>query len=86
MAGKYGHLKEFLPDEDSIGAYLERASLYFVANGIEADKRVPILLSSIGAWTYSLLRDLIAPDVPSTLHLIEFRKYSLRISSQDTWW
>ena len=38
MAGKYGYLKEFLPDEDSIGAYLERASLYFVANGIEEDK------------------------------------------------
>ena len=67
MAGKYGHLKEFLPDEDSIGAYLEHASLYFVASGIEKDKQVPILLSSIGARTYLLLLDLVAPAVPSTL-------------------
>ena len=67
MAGKYGHLKEFLPHEDSIGAYLERASVYFVANGIEEDKWVPILLSWIGTWIYSLLCDLVAPVVPDTL-------------------
>ena len=30
MTGKYGHLEEFLPDEDSIGAYLQRASLYYL--------------------------------------------------------
>ena len=67
MAGKYGHLKEFLRDEDSIGPYLKRASLYFVVNGIEEDKRIPILLSSFGAWTYSLLLDPVASDVPGTL-------------------
>ena len=67
MAGKYGYLKEFLPDEDSIGTYLELAALFFVANGIEEDKQVPILLSSIGAQTYSLLRDQVAPVVPGTL-------------------
>ena len=67
MAGKYSHLPEFLSDEDSIGAYVERASLYFVADGIEEDKQVPILLSSIEAQTYSLLCDLVAPDVLGTL-------------------
>ena len=67
MPGKYGYLKEFLPDKDSIGAYLERVALYFVASDIEEDKQVPILLSSIGARTYSLLRDLVAPVVPGTL-------------------
>ena len=49
MAGKYCQLNEFLPDEDSIGALLERASLYFATNGIEEDKQVPILQSTIGA-------------------------------------
>ena len=63
----FGHLKEFLSDEASIGPYSERASLYFMANGIEEDKRVPFLQSSIGARTYSLLRDLVAPDVPRML-------------------
>ena len=37
MAGKYGYLKEFLPDEDSIGTYLEREVLYCVAHDIEED-------------------------------------------------
>ena len=86
MAEKYSHLKEFLPDEDSIGAYLKRASLYFVANGIKEDKQVPILVSSIAARTYSLLCDLVAPAVPGTLPFNRIRNYSLRISSQDTWW
>ena len=82
MAGKYGHPKEFIPDEDSIGANLERASLYFVANGNKEDKRVPILLSSIGAQTYSLLRDLVIHLMYQVhYHLIEFRRYLLRISS-----
>ena len=85
MAGKYGYLKGFLPDEDSVGAYLERVALYFAENGIEEDKQVPFLLSSIGAQTYPLLRDLVAPAVPGTLPLIEFWTYSLRISSQDDW-
>ena len=67
MTGKYGHLKEFPPDENSIGAYLEHASLYFVANGVKEDKGVPILLSSIRAQTYSLLHDLVTPDIPGTL-------------------
>ena len=61
MTGRYRCLKEFRPDEDSIQAYLEVATLYLAANDIEEDKQVPILLSSIGAQTYSLIRDLVAP-------------------------
>ena len=67
MAAKYGCLQEFLPDEDSIDAYLERAALYFKANDIGKGKRVPILLSSIGVRTYALLRDLVAPNAPGSL-------------------
>ena len=37
------------------------------------NKRVPILLSSIEASTYTLLRDLVAPDAPGTL---TFRRLS----------
>ncbi len=67
MAAKYGCLEEFRPESDSIRAYLERATLYFQANNIGDDKRVPILLSSIGASTYALLRYLAAPNAPGTL-------------------
>ena len=52
MAAQYGCLEEFRPESDSIRAYLERAALYFLANDIGENKRVPILLSSIGASTY----------------------------------
>ena len=34
---------------------------------IKEDKQVPILLSSIGAQTYSLIRDLVAPKTPGSL-------------------
>ena len=46
-------------------------SLYFTANEVAADKRVTVLLSSIGAATYSLLSDLVAPHSPRTKSLKE---------------
>ena len=71
MASQYGCLKEFHPEVDSIQAYLELASLYFKANDIAEDKQVPIFLSSIGAQTYSLVRDLVAPSSPGELSFAE---------------
>ena len=62
MATQYGQLQEFKPDSDSIKSYLERVSLYFTANDVADGKRVPVLLSSIGASTYAVLSDLLAPD------------------------
>ena len=66
MASKFGQIKEFQPDSDFIKSYLERVQLYFDANNVAQAKHVPILLSSLGAQTYSLLSDLAAPDLPST--------------------
>ena len=42
-----------------------------MANNIPEDKQVPILLSSIGDSTYSLLSDLLAPESPSVKSLAE---------------
>ena len=67
MAAQYGCLEKFQRESDSIRAYLERGDLYFQANDIDERKRVPILLSSIEASTYALLRVLVAPDAPGTL-------------------
>ena len=61
----YGRIDEFQPENDSIAAYLERVELYFSANGIVEEKQVPVFLSVIGGRTYSLLRNLLAPDKPS---------------------
>ena len=58
----FGTLKEFDPDAESIKTYLDRVELYFTANSVVAAKQVPILLSTIGSSTYTLLTDLLAPD------------------------
>ena len=55
---------EFDAAIESFGAYSRRLEQYFVANGVgegDAPKRRAILLSAVGASTFSLLEDLIAP-------------------------
>lgn len=38
--------------------------LYFATNDIKDEKKVPVLLSAIGAKTYVLLRSLVTPTAP----------------------
>ena len=59
-----GNIQEFQQESESITAYLERVELYLTANGIEDERKVPVLLSVIGSKTYGLLRSLAAPDKP----------------------
>ena len=57
----YGQVSTFDNGEDCT-QYIERLDYYFVANGIEdATKRRAILLSVVGANTYRLIRNLVAP-------------------------
>lgn len=51
---------------DKIATYLERVDLFFTANETADDKRVPISFNTIKGRTYALLRDLVAPYLPST--------------------
>ena len=62
----YGTLQPFQPDDEGIAAYLERAAIYFTANGIVEAKQVPVFLSVVGGKVYALLRDLLAPAKPSS--------------------
>ena len=64
MAGQMGRVKEFNPQEENITAYLERLQLYFEFNGVEEAKRVPPLLTLVGAKVYGTLRSLVAPNLP----------------------
>ncbi len=57
-------LQEFQPEAEKVSAYLERAEPFFEAYDVPEAKRVPTLLSSIGAKTYALLRNLAAPSAP----------------------
>ena len=59
-----GTLQEFNPQSDNISTYLDRLELYFDANGVEADRKVPVLLTVIGAKAYDTLRSLLAPKLP----------------------
>ena len=69
MATPYGHIAVFHPESDSIKAYFELVQLYFAANKVPENLQVPVLLSSIGAPTYSLLSDLFAPAAPGSKSL-----------------
>lgn len=46
--------------------YIERLEQYCLANNIENERKVAVLLSVMGAKTYNLLRNLMAPTKPAT--------------------
>ena len=74
--GTFGHLQEFSPESETIGAYLEH---YFDAHKVDNELRVHAFLSVIGSKTYSLLRNQVSPDKPGEKSLQELfavlRKY-----------
>ena len=61
-----GRIENYNGEDEDWTSYVERVELYFAANKIEVDKRVPAILSLMGAKTYALVRSLTAPDRPST--------------------
>ena len=67
MAAKHGTVGEFHSDQEGWVSYTERLEQYFIVNSIsaEVDKRRAILLSSCGALTYQLIRNLVVPGKPT---------------------
>ena len=63
-------MDEFDP-RGSWESYVERAKLFFDANGIDESKKTAILLSSIGAEVYEELKHMAAPKKPSALTFAE---------------
>ena len=60
----FGRIQEFIPESESFSTYVERLQLFFEANDVSDGKKVPVLLSVIGAKNYALLRSLSAPTLP----------------------
>ena len=60
----FGHINEFKPDQESLAVYLERVELFFAANNVQAERKVPMLLAVIGSAAYSVLHNLLAPESP----------------------
>lgn len=63
--GNVGSISEFKAGIDNWDEYKERLDQYFLANGIPANRQVCVLLTVIGAASYSVLRDLCDPELPS---------------------
>ena len=61
--GTIGNMSEFNPGNETVTAYLERFLLFVAANGISDDKKVPTLLTVVGATHYTLIRGLVSPEL-----------------------
>ena len=63
----HGSIGEFQNAQEDWQSYVERLQQYFVVNYVNnADKQQAILLSSVGGQTYQLIRNLLAPDKPTS--------------------
>ena len=67
MAGFIGKIEQFDENKSNWESYQERIDVLFTVNNIEEEaKKVPLLLSWLGAEAYTTLRNLLAPDKPAT--------------------
>ena len=57
---------EFDDSKEDWLSYTERMQQYFVANTVSEDRQRATLLSTCGPVTYQLIKDLIAPEKPTT--------------------
>ncbi|XP_065071854.1 uncharacterized protein LOC135696403 [Rhopilema esculentum] len=67
MAQVLGQVGPYNEGKEDWACYVERLEQFFIANDItEASKKRAVLLSGIGPSTYSVLRNLMTPDIPSS--------------------
>ena len=72
MTAKHGEVGEFDNSQEDWDTYVERVSLYLIANDVtNAEKKRAILLSVCGTRTYHVIRDLVAPRSPKDLSFDE---------------
>jgi hypothetical protein len=62
--GIIGRIEPFEDTVETWTSYTERLEQYFEVNDIAEDKKVPTLLTLLGGKTYTLLRNLSAPNKP----------------------
>lgn len=60
-----GKLPEFDPDGDNCDVFFERFECFVAANDIAEDKKLQVLLTSIGEKAYVTLRSLLLPKTPT---------------------
>lgn len=62
----FGRIEEFSSATEDFATYIERFEQFLAANDVPDGKKVPVFLSVIGAKTYSLLKNLVSPEQPSS--------------------
>ena len=68
-------LEPFDPQTEDFEAYAERLEQYLLVNDVsDKKKQVAFFLTVVGSSTYQVLRDLLAPDTPSSRTLEELIK------------
>lgn len=73
VKGTIGNIAEYSLD-DNWSQWYERLEMYFHANEVEDNKKVPLLLTLLGKEGYALLRNLMMPVQPSQSSLAELTK------------
>jgi len=63
MASPPVRFEQYTETED-IKEYFERLKLFLDVNGVNDEQKVPRVLSDIGARTYAVLKNLLAPSTP----------------------
>ena len=63
---KIGNINEFQPESDDWDMYIERLQMFFIANGIKDNNKVPVLITVMGQKAYKKLRTLCSPATPDT--------------------
>ena len=56
-----GSISGFQKDKENWNMYVERMEQFFIVNSVGEDKKVAVLLSSMGPETYRVLSDLLYP-------------------------
>ena len=66
-----GQVGEDVDSKEDIASYIERVELYFAANYVKADHKVATFLAFIGADTYGVPRNLLAPERPKDKSFVQ---------------
>jgi len=73
----YGVLHPFDINEEDWKSYIQRAKLYFTANGItNAEKQQAIILMCCGPKTFKMVKNIVAPQDPNTVS----------VDQLENWW
>ena len=60
-----GNVGPYVDSEEDFESYCSRVALFFDANSVKAEKKVCTFLTVVGARTFSLVKDLVAPKNPA---------------------